>query len=299
MNLYLLKGLFAFLAILIILIISKNLLELFTNRDMKMDKKRKAQLNFDNKRTSSQDMNAMGLIDTVTNPVRKYILPKINVNETKRARLEKDIMLADWKGFDATTFMALDITLKCVGLIFGLIFLTKSTFMAILWFIIPFFGLRILFNNSISNRKYNLLSEFPDFIRITQGFLCSDIPLVEAIENTIPFVGPTWKPLLREFVINANIYSQNECINELKEKVPIFEVNELWSLIQLNLDQGVDVRQSFDNQAEKVKALQKEVMLNKITKRQMLATLIQAPLLLCMMAGFGLPTFKNMINLDF
>ena len=158
MNLYLLKGLFAFLAILIILIISKNLLELFTNRDMKMDKKRKAQLNFDNKRTSSQDMNAMGLIDTVTNPVRKYILPKINVNETKRARLEKDIMLADWKGFDATTFMALDITLKCVGLIFGLIFLTKSTFMAILWFIIPFFGLRILFNNSISNLKYKLLS---------------------------------------------------------------------------------------------------------------------------------------------
>ena len=142
------------------------------------------------------------------------------------------------------------------------------------------------------------ISEFPDFIRITQGFLCSNMTLVDALENALPYVGPTWRPIIKDFIIEANIYSQNECIEQLKEKVPIFEVHELWSLIQLNLEQGIDLKESFNNQALKVKGMQKEVMLSKITKRQMMATAIQAPLMLCMMGGFMLPTLSQMMNLD-
>ena len=122
--------------------------------------------------------------------------------------------------------------------------------------------------------------------------------LVDALENALPYVGPTWRPIIKDFIIEANIYSQNECIEQLKEKVPIFEVHELWSLIQLNLEQGIDLKESFNNQALKVKGMQKEVMLSKITKRQMMATAIQAPLMLCMMGGFMLPTLSQMMNLD-
>ena len=239
-----------------------------------------------------------GLIETVTTPVRKHIMPKLDIKESKLDKLTEDIKLADWKGFDAATFLALDITLKVVGVVLGGLFMLKSVIMGVIWFVIPFFGLNILFKNSISNRQYNLMSEFPEFIRITQGFLASNMTLVEAIHSSLPYVGPTWRPLLQEFLTKANVYSQNDCIEDLKEKVPIFEVHELWSLIQLNLEQGIDVKQSFNNQAKKVKELQKEVMISKITKRQMLATMIQAPLMLAMMGGFMLPTISSMMNMD-
>lgn len=298
MDLYALKGLFAFVAIVVLLIIGKNIISMITKRNFKLDNKRQKELNFEKKRTSSQDMSTAGLIDTVTSPVRKYILPKVNVDETKMEKLEKDLQLAGWTNFDTTTYTALNLTLKLIGIVFGLLFITKSTLMGIIWFVIPFFGLGILFRNSINNRKYNLMAEFPDFIRITQGFLCSGMPLVEAMENALPYVGPTWKPIIKDFIIDANVYSQDECIEALKEKVPIFEVHELWSLIQLNLEQGIDIKESFNNQALKVKGMQKEVMINKITKRQMMATLIQAPLMLAMIAGFGLPTFSSMMNMN-
>lgn len=298
MSVYSLKAVLAFASLLVLLIIFKNILSMINKRDFKLDKRRDTQLKFANKRTSSQDMTTAGLVDTVTSPVKKYIMPKVTIDETKTEKLEKDLQLAGWNGFDAYTFQALDMTLKIVGILFGLLFLTKSTLMALIWFVIPFFGLSMLFKNSISNRKYNLMAEFPDFIRITQGFLSSNMTLVDAIENALPYVGPTWRPILKDFIIEANIYSQDECIEQLKEKVPIFEVHELWSLIQLNLEQGIDIKESFNNQALKVKAMQKEVMLNKITKRQMLATMIQAPLMLCMMGGFMLPTLSQMVNLD-
>jgi Flp pilus assembly protein TadB len=298
MSTYTLKAILAMAALFVIFLISKNLFALINKRDTKLDKKRGSQLKFDEKRTSSQDMTMDGLVDTVTGPVKKYVMPKVTVDETRTEKLEKDIQLADWKGFDAYTFQSLDLTLKILGIVMGLLFLTKSTFMAILWFTVLFFGLRFLFNNSISNRKYNLMAEFPDFIRITQGFLSSNMTLVESLENALPYVGPTWRPILQDFIIEANIYSQDECIEQLKERVPIFEVHELWSLIQLNLEQGIDIKESFNNQAEKVKSMQKEVMIGKIGKRQMMATVIQAPLMLCMMGGFMLPTLSQMINLD-
>lgn len=298
MGIYSMKAIMVAACLLVVFIILKNIISMLSRRDEKLDNKREKQLKFNEKRTSSQDMTTMGLVDTVTSPVRKYIMPRVTVDETKMEKLAKDIQLAGWTGFDPLTFTALDITLKILGCLMGLLFLTKSPLMALIWFVIPFVGLRFLFKNSISDRKYKLMAEFPDFIRITQGFLCSNMTLVDALENALPYVGSTWRPIIKDFIIEANIYSQNECIEQLKEKVPIFEVHELWSLIQLNLEQGIDLKESFNNQALKVKGMQKEVMLSKITKRQMMATAIQAPLMLCMMGGFMLPTLSQMMNLD-
>jgi hypothetical protein len=125
------------------------------------------------------------------------------------------------------------------------------------------------------------------------------MPLVEAIENAVPYVGPTWKPVLDEFLVNANLYSQNDCLDMLKKTVPIFEVNEFFSLLQLNLEQGIDVRECFESQADKIKGMQMDVIMGKINGRKTMATIVQAPLMLCMMAGFMLPTISGMLNMGF
>ena len=93
---------------------------------------------------------------------------------------------------------------------------------------------------------------------------------------------------------SGNCYS--EAIDRLCEEVNVFEVTEFFSLVKLNLEQGINIKESFESQTEKVKEMQMEVMLKKIGQRQMMAKAIQAPLLLCMFAAAGLPTFYSMMN---
>jgi len=292
------KWIMAVLAFITFALFIKNIFEvMFSMDNQSLHKKRLKQLQFNTKRTSSDDMSSKELIDKITNPVATHLLPKFK-DLGDMSQLERDLEMSQWnKNFTPTTFMAMDITLKILGIFLFVLFVGVSFQLALIWFLILFFLFRFLFNNSKNERRFRLLSEFPEFIRITQGFLMSNMPLTQAIESALPYVGDEWRPLLQEFVINSEVYSQMECINILSNKVDIFEVRELWSLIKLNAEQGIDIKESFSNQAEKVREMQLEVMLDKIGKRQTMALIIQAPLLLTMIVSFGLPTFAQMTNL--
>ena len=296
MNTYTLKMILAAAVILALLLIFKALFSNVTKRDTKIDKRRTGQLEFGEKRTSSQDMSTAELVGKLTQPARNYILPSMEIEDTKFQKLEEQIIMSGWKGFDPLTYIALDITLKIVGVVVGGFFMTQNVYLGGIWMGILCFAMNFLFKNSQSNRRFGLLQEFPDFIRITQGFLMSGMPLAEAIENALPYVGENWYPVLEEFLVNSNLYSQNDCLELLKKQVPIFEVIEFFALLQLNLEQGIDIRECFGGQAEKVKAMQMEVMLGKINNRKMMGTMIQAPLMLCMIGGFALPTIAGMIG---
>ena len=263
----------------------------------KLDKKRMEQLKF--KKHSSKEMSTKEFIEKFTAPVRTYVLPNIKRLEDM-SELEKGLEMSQWnKIFTPVTFVAMDLTLKILGIVLFGIIGSYSWQIGSIWFFALFFLFRILYNNSRKERRFRLLSQFPDFIRITQGFLMSNMPLSQSIENALPYVQDDWKPLLREFVINTEMYSQDECIEILSNRVDIFEVRELWSLIRLNEEQGIDIKESFNSQAEKVKDMQLEVMMNKIGKRQTMSIAIQGPLLLAMIVSFGLPTFASMVTLGF
>lgn len=270
---------------------------MFSIDNSSLHKKRLKQLKFNNKRTSSDGNSQKELIDKITNPVATHVLPKLG-NVGDMTKLEKDLEMAQWdKIFTPITFVSFDLMLKALGILLFAIFISSSWVIALLLFSVFFFLFKFLFRNSIKERKFRLISGFPDFIRITQGFLMSNIPLAQSVEKTLPYVCDEWRPLLQEFVVNSEVYSQNECITKLQNQVDIFEVRELWSLIKLNSEQGIDIKECFDNQAEKVRELQLDVMMEKIGKRQTMSILLQAPLLLTMIITFGLPTFTAMMNL--
>lgn len=294
------KFLMALLALITFYMFIKNIFSLmFSVDNHSLHKKRLKQLQFNNKRTSSDDMSSKEFIDKFTSPVANHVLPRFK-NLGDMSKLERGLEMSQWnKYFNTTTFMAMDITLKILGVIVFAIIAPFSWQFGAVWFFLLFFLFRLLYNNSRNERRFKLLSQFPEFIRITQGFLTSNMPLPQAIENALPYVGEEWRPLLQEFVINTEVYSLNECIDMLSNKVDIFEVRELWSLIKLNAEQGIDIKESFSNQAEKVREMQLEVMMNKIGKRQTMSIAIQGPLLLTMILSFGLPTFASMANLGF
>lgn len=269
---------------------------IFSTSNESLHKKRLKQLQTNSKRTSAES-NQKEMIAKFTNPVATHIIPKLKL-KTDVSQLEKDLEMSQWNQYyTPVTFIAMDITLKIIGVVVFLLLFRASIYFALLISAMFIFLFKLLFKNSISNRKFKLLCEFPEFIRITQGFLISGLPLPQAIENALPYVGDEWRPILREFVVNSEIYSQEECIDIISSRVDIFEVRELWSLIKLNSEQGIDIKECFANQADKIRQLQLQVMLDKIHKREMMSVAIQAPLLLVMIVGFGLPTFNSMVNL--
>lgn len=291
------KVAFALLTLVLLFVFTRNLFALMLgNEHDSAHKKRLKQLKFQTKRESSDADETRELINKLTGPMVNHVMPRFK-NLGDMSKMERDLEMSQWnKYFTPTTFVATDLTLKALACVIGAILIPLAWQMGAIWFGALFFAFRMLHSNSRNERRFRLLSQFPEFIRITQGFLMSNLPLSQAIEQSLPYVGEEWRPLLQEFVINSEVYSLNECIDILSNKVDIFEVRELWSLIKLNAEQGIDVKDSFNNQAEKVKEMQLEVMMGKIGKRQTMGMIIQGPLLLTMILSFGLPTFKSMMT---
>lgn len=293
-----LKLAMAGISIYCFLLIIRNLMSgFYSAENSSLHKKRLEQLKFENKRTSS-DSDNKEFIDKITAPVVTHILPKMKSRDL--TQLEKDLQMAQWdKYFTPVTFTAMDVLLKILGAVAFVLFIGVSMAMSVLWGALLMFLFRFLFNNSLKERKFRLMAEFPEFIEITAGFLNSDMSLSQGIEYSLPYVGEQWKPILQEFIVSCTMKDQSDAITEMQHKIDIFEVREFWSLVKLNTDQGIDIKECFEAQSQKVRELQLDVMLDKIGKRQVLSIAVQGPLLLTMILSFGLPTFVQMTSLGF
>src|SRR5690625_845105 len=234
-------------------------------------------------------------IDLITKPVVRFILP--NFKPTPTEDLERDLRFVGWDQYlSPAQFRSVDLLLKTIGVISLFVFFPMGWFFSLVFFVLFFFMFKFLFNNSIKILKEELFKEFPEFIQIIQGYLMANIPLTKAVEETIPYVGDEWKLILRDFVLNSNVQSLPDAIDTLCDDVNVFEVREFFSLVKLNLEQGINIKESFESQNEKIKEMQMEAMMKKIGQREMMAKIVQAPLLLSMFAAAGLPTFYSMMN---
>ena len=271
-----LKLAMAGISIYCFLLIIRNLMSgFYSAENSSLHKKRLEQLKFENKRTSS-DSDNKEFIDKITAPVVTHILPKMKSRDL--TQLEKDLQMAQWdKYFTPVTFTAMDVLLKILGAVAFVLFIGVSMAMAVLWGALLMFLFRFLFNNSLKERKFRLMAEFPEFIEITAGFLNSDMSLSQGIEYSLPYVGEQWKPILQEFIVSCTMKDQSDAITEMQHKI----------------------KECFEAQSQKVRELQLDVMLDKIGKRQVLSIAVQGPLLLTMILSFGLPTFVQMTSLGF
>lgn len=269
---------------------------MFSMDSQRQHQKRMRQLKFTEEGRKTSEGTAE-MIDTVTSPIIKHLLPKLRMRDKEALKIE--LKMAGWdKNFNPDQFIAMDIILKIVGVLLGAVLFNVSWQLAAVWFVLPFFGFSFFFNNSLKERKKRIFNEFPNFIRIIQGYLTAGIPLAKAVEEALPYMSPEWKAIMRDFVINTNLLSVQDAIQRLNEEVDIFEIQEFFSLVRLNIEQGINVKESFDGQREKVVDMQFESMMNVIGHRQLMATILQGPLLLTMIVAFGLPVLYSMVNFN-
>lgn len=271
---------------------TKNLLAvLFSLENYNIHKRRLKQLQFQKKK----DVDISELIDGVTKPVRQYILPKLKPSDLEQ--LSKDLAMSKWdKYFTAIQYRSLNITLKIIGIVLVLLFYKASAFLAAIWGFALILGIDILFKNSLNEKKKKLLADFPDFIRITEGYLSANIPFAQAVSESIKYVGDEWKPVLLNFVVECDVKSIEDALDTLKATIDLYEVREFVALVKLVLEQGGNAKESFSAQADKIREMQTDLVAIKVGQRQMMGVIIQAPLLLCNILVLALPTISSMMN---
>lgn len=265
---------------------------LFSMENYNIHKRRLKQLDFEKKK---EDASINELVDSITKPIIQHVFSRFKPKNLEE--LERGLRMAKWdKNFTPIQYRALNLMLKIIGIVLFLLLFKKSMLIAGIWAFVMIFGMDILFKNSVVNRRDRIFNDFPEFIRIVEGYLTANMPFPKAVEESIKYVGDEWKPILKNFVIECEIKSIDEALDFLKEEVDLFEMREFISIVKLNLEQGGDAKDSFTAQADKIRELQLDLIAVKIGKRQTMAIILQGPLLICNMMVLGLPTVNSMMN---
>lgn len=267
---------------------------IFALDSYKIHKKRLKELDFNTNKKEEADLKE--IVDKATKPFITYVLPKLKIKNLRE--IERDLKMAQWdKYMTPLQYVALNLMSKALGLLIFALLSSASMVMGLIWGVLLFMSVGFLMNNSAKNRREKLMIEFPDFIRITQGFLSASVPFSKAVEESIRFVGDEWKPILREFVITNNLSGTDAALAQLKEEVDVFEIKEFISIVKLTLEQGVGAKESFEMQADKILGMLQDIMLIKIGRRKMMGIFVQGPLLLANLTVFGLPVVHSFMNM--
>ena len=102
---------------------------------------------------------------------------------------------------------------------------------------------------------------------------------------------------METFIVKANMSSVNEALDWLAYSVDIAPIREFVSIVKLNLELGNSVKDAFSEQADKVRDMLELINDRKIASRKSMATMVQMPLLLCIIAAFALPTIGSFIDI--
>jgi len=290
---------FFVLMIPLVLLFTKNVIGLlYQMNDMSSHKRRLEQIRLTMKKREKDNYETM---ENMTEGLRVKLFPLIqdylpSLKLDNREQLALDIKTAGWDDtFSPDSFIATGLFLKSVGILFSIIgfsiFPGPIKLYAGVIGIVLFFGLDYWFRGEVNAARTNLFKDFPDFIRIVSGYLSADMNLLQAISSSIKYVGDGWKPILQQLVIDCKTKGADYGFNQLKENVDIFEVKEFVALVRLTLEMGGNVRDGFEQQADKISEIQKNILIAKIGQRKTWTLIIQGPLLLCNLVAIGLPTF--------
>lgn len=242
------------------------------------------------------DAQVQQLIDVVSDPAIKYLFPRLKLKNTWEKN--RDLKLLGWdKYFTAEKYAATNLTLKIIAVVAFLLLSTANLAIALLWGVCLGFIMDLIYFTQIDEKKNQLLMEFPDFIEVLEGYLSAGYDFVRATEAAIPGM-KHWQPILKEFAAIAQYENLETGFKYIHDMVDIFEVREFISILQLGVEQGLDMAENISHQTSRIEELQNLAFSKKLANRQIMAVLIQTPLLLTVLVAFSLPTVAQMFGLN-
>ena len=286
------------IVLLLILVIYTALRAFGIKADSSRERERMKLLASQNKKNKEEETSedAKELINKITQPVSEVVSL---VYRPKNAYLiERQLKTAGWSDyFTPTTWTAFTVLLGLLGLFLGFLFWGESKIFAAVFALVPIVAPAFLLNNSYNNRKEEILSGFPETIRIITGYLSGGLILTDAMKQTAKSASPIWKQFLEDFCERAEAESPKEALEWLQDECDIPEGKEFFATVRLTMELGGSVRDGFLRQAANIDELIEMEMQKKIEGRKMWATLVQAPIFLDIIAAVGLPVIGNMGDL--
>lgn len=274
-------------------LIRNILIMIFSMENYNIHKKRLNQLKFEEHEEKEDDL--AGFVDKVTKPIIKHVFSRFTPKNLEA--LEKDLKMSQWdKYFTPLQFRALSLLLKVISVVVVILLWKKAAFLAIIWGAILFIGIDVLHYNAKKNRAERLMTDFPDFMRVMESFLSAGLPFTKAVEESIKYVGPDWQPILKKFVVKADVKSVTEALDGLRDDVDLIAVREFVAMVRLTIEQGGEAKESFSRQADKIREMQQDAIAIKIGKRETMGVLLTFPLLLAVIAVMGLPVVGAMMD---
>lgn len=262
-----------------------------------LNKKRLKSLNYDGSRIGQSDEDGTReFLQQVTEPVIKYILPHFKFKDNES--INKDLDFVGWgKYMRAEQFRALTIIMRIVGAVLTAITWNIFWPIALVLGSTLMVGLPFYLKMDVEEKKSQMLSEFPEIIRLTQGYLAASQTLTDSIEHSLPYIAENWRPAMENFIKNSRTRSEKAALDMMKEEVHIAEIREFTSLIRLSMDQGANMYDSFEGQYDKIRSIQLTGLMGKIHNRKNMAIMIQFPILLMIFVAIGLPTVDQFMQL--
>lgn len=236
------------------------------------------------------------LMDTVTAPVAGTLMTMFPAKNA--VKLKRKLYIVGWdRYFSPNTWNAFRLEMCLAGCFLFYVFGAESKLFGGLLFVIFAVGPNFLLNNSYKNRNEQILLHFPETIRIMAGYLSSGMILTRAVTETARSSSPEWKAILETFSLKCDTQSVGEAIDWIKEEVDILEAREFFAVVKLTIQLGNSVRDGFTEQADLIQELLRNAMQKKIEKRKVWATVVQAPIFLCIIGAFALPVIGTFIDL--
>lgn len=280
----------------------RNLVNTIFNVDkMDLDKEREKQLRgFDTSSKEAEEAAEIeqmrNMIDTLTNPFTDFVAER--ADNVKVYNLNRKLRFTEWdKYFTAYSFTAFVWILRILGVAIAAGLYSVLEFLSLIIGAILIIMPAFLLNNTYTNKQDELMTGFPEMINIISGYLSANMLFTEAVKNALPHISEAWKPTMEKFIIKANLSSVEEALDWLVYSVDIGPIKEFVSIVKLNLELGNSVKDSFTEQADKIREMLAVINEKKIQKRKSMATMVQAPLLLCIIAAFALPTVGSIIDI--
>lgn len=276
------------------LFVRRILVSVLSINDSKLYKQRMKQLNFNDKKKKSQGE----FIDSIVDPIMDKYLKDFEVKD--RSKIETLLKEADLLDVfkSPETYIVFDLVLKAIGFVLFMILIKISMPLAILGSVMFMFGLPQTVKSTAKARKENILLGFPDAIRYIHAYLSAGDTLITAMERTIEDVDDEWKRILSKFISDFSTpgIGIDGAIGNIRKDINIMQVREFFAFIKVKNDQGGQMKEAFELQAEKIDELFETSMLKRIESRTMYAVMVQYPSIVGIMLLMSLPVIHGFMD---
>ncbi len=270
----------------------------FVGNSSKMESLRNEQLKDQSKKKSEaeQDAQIRQIVVQITDPIVDKVYHGANPKNQKL--LAKKLKLAEWdKYFTPIQWKAFVLLLRVIAVVLFIGLFSSSFIFASIVF--SFFAIMpsFLLNNSYNNHKEEIMMSFPETIKIISGYLSAGKILADAVDETSKSCAPTWSTLLKRFRDKCETDGIMDALDWFKDEVDLVEAKEFFTTLRLTLELGGSAKSGFDEQADRIQAMLRDVMQRRIEKRKIWATVVQAPIFLCIIGAFALPVVGSFADI--